>query len=64
MCFSRLNGDVGQIATLIKTPRMTRGFSLEVVIPPRFERGTYSLEGCRSIQLSYGTKKLENRLQR
>ena len=34
---------------------MTRGFSLEVVIPPRFERGTYSLEGCRSIQLSYGT---------
>ena len=25
------------------------------VIPPRFERGTYSLEGCRSIQLSYGT---------
>jgi hypothetical protein len=26
-----------------------------VVIPSRFERETYSLEGCRSIQLSYGT---------
>ena len=25
------------------------------VIPPRFERGTHSLEGCCSIQLSYGT---------
>jgi hypothetical protein len=24
------------------------------VTPPRFERGTYSLEGCCSIQLSYG----------
>ncbi len=26
-----------------------------MVIPPRFERGTHSLEGCCSIQLSYGT---------
>ena len=25
------------------------------VIPPRLERGTYSLEGCCSIRLSYGT---------
>jgi hypothetical protein len=25
------------------------------VIPPRLERGTHSLEGCCSIQLSYGT---------
>ena len=25
------------------------------VIPPRFERGTYCLEGSCSIQLSYGT---------
>ncbi len=25
-----------------------------MVIPPRIERGTYSLEGCCSIQLSYG----------
>ena len=24
------------------------------VTPPRLERGTYSLEGCCSIQLSYG----------
>ena len=26
------------------------------VIPPRLELGTHSLEGCCSIQLSYGTK--------
>jgi hypothetical protein len=26
------------------------------VIPERFERSTHSLEGCCSIQLSYGTK--------
>ena len=25
------------------------------VIPARFERATHSLEGCCSIQLSYGT---------
>ncbi len=25
------------------------------VIPPGFEPGTHSLEGCCSIQLSYGT---------
>ena len=29
-----------------------------VVIPPRLERGTHSLEGCCSIQLSYGTLKI------
>ena len=27
----------------------------EEVIPTRFERVTHSLEGCCSIQLSYGT---------
>ena len=26
-----------------------------LVIPARFERATHSLEGCCSIQLSYGT---------
>jgi hypothetical protein len=26
------------------------------VIPERLERSTYSLEGCCSIQLSYGTR--------
>ena len=31
-----------------------RGF----VIPTRFERVTHSLEGCCSIQLSYGTIKI------
>ena len=29
----------------------------ENVIPPRLELGTHSLEGCCSIQLSYGTSK-------
>ncbi len=29
-----------------------------LVIPARFERATHSLEGCCSIQLSYGTKPL------
>ncbi len=28
------------------------------VIPPGFEPGTHSLEGCCSIQLSYGTVNL------
>ncbi len=28
---------------------------VSIVIPPRFERGTYCLEGSCSIQLSYGT---------
>ena len=28
----------------------------ELGLRPRFEPGTYSLEGCCSIQLSYGTK--------
>ena len=27
----------------------------DFVIPARFERATHSLEGCCSIQLSYGT---------
>ena len=39
-----------------KTPEQVGGFIL--VIPPRFERGTHSLEGCCSIQLSYGTAPL------
>ena len=29
------------------------------VIPPGLEPGTYSLEDCCSIQLSYGTKSTE-----
>ena len=29
--------------------------SINSVIPARFERATHSLEGCCSIQLSYGT---------
>ena len=36
-----------------KTPTNFAGVS--DVIPPRFERGTYCLEGSCSIQLSYGT---------
>ncbi len=35
-----------------KSPTLNVGL---FVIPPRFERGTHSLEGCCSIQLSYGT---------
>ena len=35
-----------------------RGVSFDLsVTPMRFERMTYSLEGCCSIQLSYGIKK-------
>src|SRR5512142_1220911 len=34
--------------------RRIRPCPLYVVTPPRLERGTYSLEGCCSIQLSYG----------
>ena len=35
------------------------------VIPPGFEPGTHSLEGCCSIQLSYGTMpSLSGRAQR
>jgi hypothetical protein len=34
-----------------------------VVIPSRFERETYSLEGCRSIQLSYGTMLISRELE-
>jgi hypothetical protein len=30
-------------------------FHGKMVIPPGFEPGTHSLEGCCSIQLSYGT---------
>ncbi len=33
---------------------MNQGFRL-LVIPERFELSTHSLEGCCSIQLSYGT---------
>jgi hypothetical protein len=36
---------------------------LKEVIPIGFEPMAYSLEGCRSIQLSYGTKR-QNGLQR
>ena len=30
------------------------------MIPARLERATHSLEGCCSIQLSYGTKRTAN----
>ena len=30
-----------------------------LVIPARLERATHSLEGCCSIQLSYGTKGMQ-----
>ena len=33
----------------------TRSLIPVSVIPPGLEPGTYSLEGCCSIQLSYGT---------
>ena len=32
------------------------------VIPERFERSTHSLEGCCSIQLSYGTSVSEHKI--
>ena len=35
-----------------------------IVIPPRIERGTYSLEGCCSIQLSYGIKYCYTNIQK
>ena len=38
-----------------KTPQSATVASIPFVIPPRFELGTHSLEGCCSIQLSYGT---------
>ena len=38
--------------------RGMRRLKNEVVTPPRLERGTYSLEGCCSIQLSYRAKEL------
>ena len=38
-----------------KTKHQTHVWCLIVVIPARFERATHSLEGCCSIQLSYGT---------
>ncbi len=41
------------------TKNHLRSYSLQMVdnhvIPPGFEPGTHSLEGCCSIQLSYGT---------
>ena len=36
------------------TPKLRR---LGSVIPARLERATHSLEGCCSIQLSYGTER-------
>jgi hypothetical protein len=45
-------------SAIAKKPR-ERGFFVGqwVAIPPGFEPGTHSLEGCCSIQLSYGTEK-------
>ena len=34
---------------------MLKDNMLALVIPPGLEPGTHSLEGCCSIQLSYGT---------
>jgi hypothetical protein len=43
-----------QIDKIKKSQTMPDSFNYSV-IPPRLERGTHSLEGCCSIQLSYGT---------
>jgi hypothetical protein len=42
-----------RIADSFKTKKQP--FLTAFVIPGRFERPTHSLEGCCSIQLSYGT---------
>ena len=40
----------------IKLKGRFTGLLIFMAIPARFERATHSLEGCCSIQLSYGTK--------
>ena len=44
-----------RLAKVIKQKIPPFGGSVWIVIPGRFERPTHSLEGCCSIQLSYGT---------
>ena len=65
---------LAEFGSAIKASRISTGGSVTViesktkklfrnVIPARLERATYSLEGCRSIQLSYGTMKSKNKKQ-
>ena len=42
-------------ANILTQKKEQKSLLLEFVIPARFERATHSLEGCCSIQLSYGT---------
>ena len=42
-------------ANILIQKKEQKSLLLEFVIPARFERATHSLEGCCSIQLSYGT---------
>ena len=45
-------------ANLLTQKKEQKSLLLEFVIPLGLEPKTYSLEGCCSIQLSYGTKPL------
>ena len=47
--------DVPTSANILTQKKEQKSLLLESVIPERFERSTHSLEGCCSIQLSYGT---------
>ena len=44
-----------QTASHIETEKVRSDCEPFFVIPARLERATHSLEGCCSIQLSYGT---------
>ena len=43
---------------ILPSHRISNSERRTAVTPPRLERGTYSLEGCCSIQLSYGANQL------
>ena len=51
-------------ASLLRGTREIQGFLRKKVIPSGFEPETHSLEGCCSIQLSYGTMLTGERVQR